>query len=147
MFFFFFHLVRLSERNGDLGKGVLEIYKVDSKRWVPACVNSWNSALSPQMVCSLLGYNSVNSSRIMQANSSMVLTQGLNSVRNPNNVWRLFQRKRTNLIKEFGTCEAAENAGKLDLTCTHYGWWLESYYLKIKRLFTNSGKYLQIVAE
>lgn len=113
--------VRLSERNGDLGKGVLEIYKVDSKRWVPACVNSWNSALSPQMVCSLLGYNSVNASRIIQANSSMVLTQGLNSIRNPNNVWRLFQRKRTNLIKEFGTCESAENAGKLDLTCTHYG--------------------------
>lgn len=54
--------VRLSERNGDLGRGTLEIYKADLKVWKPACIGHWDSSTSPSAVCSLLGgYSSVNS--------------------------------------------------------------------------------------
>lgn len=106
--------VRLSERNGDLGKGILEIYKVSLKKWVPACVDRWNPATSPTMVCSLLGYNSVNSSRLTMPTSNQTLPPPVNSV------WRLYQRKKTNLIKEFGNCKDKSHA-IVDLTCSNYG--------------------------
>ena len=33
----------------------------------------------------------------------------------------MYQRKKTNLIKEFGSCTSNENHAVLDLTCTNYG--------------------------
>lgn len=111
--------VRLSERNGDLGKGILEIYKVNQKKWVPACVDRWSPATSPTMVCSLLGYNSVNSSRLTMPNTNQTLPPPINSVS------RMYQRKKNNLIKEFGNCKDKSHA-IVDLTCSNYG---KNYYL------------------
>lgn len=113
--------VRLSERNGDLGKGILEIYKVSLKKWVPACVSNWNPNSSPTMVCSLLGYNSVNSSRITMRNTNQTLTPSPTSGKDPNSIARMYQRKKTNLIKEFGSCSSNENHPVIDLTCSNYG--------------------------
>lgn len=121
-----FYSVRLSERNGDLGKGILEIYKVTLKKWVPACVSNWNTATSPTMVCSLLGYNSVNSSRITMRNTNQTLTP---STKDSNSIWRMYQRKKTNLIREFGSCSANENHPVIDLTCSNYGKFLCSLFL------------------
>lgn len=114
-------IVRLSERNGDLGKGILEIYKVNLKKWVPACVSNWNQNSSPTMVCSLLGYNSVNSSRITMRNTNQTLTPSSANNKDPNNIARMYQRKKTNLIKEFGSCSSNENHPVIDLTCSNYG--------------------------
>lgn len=116
-----FFQVRLSERNGDLGKGILEIYKVGLKKWVPACVSNWNQNSSPTMVCSLLGYNSVNSSRITMRNTNQTLTPSSANSKDPNNIVRMYQRKKTNLIKEFGSCSSNENHPVIDLTCSNYG--------------------------
>lgn len=113
--------VRLSERNGDLGKGILEIYKVSLKKWVPACVSNWNQNSSPTMVCSMLGYNSVNSSRITMRNTNQTLTPSSTNTKDPNNIARMYQRKKTNLIKEFGSCSSNENHPVIDLTCSNYG--------------------------
>lgn len=123
MLCFFVHdnVVRLSERNGDLGKGILEIYKVSLKKWVPACVSNWNQNSSPTMVCSLLGYNSVNSSRITMRNTNQTLTPSPSNGKDPNNIARMYQRKKTNLIKEFGSCSSNENHPVIDLTCSNYG--------------------------
>lgn len=109
--------VRLSERNGDLGKGILEIYKVNLKKWVPACVDRWNPATSPTVVCSLLGYNSVNSSRLIAPNNQTLIPT---SAKDTNNIWRMYQRKKNNLIKEFGNCKD-KNHNIIDLTCSNYG--------------------------
>lgn len=119
--YFILTLVRLSERNGDLGKGILEIYKVNLKKWVPACVSNWNQNSSPTMVCSLLGYNSVNSSRITMRNTNQTLTPSSTNSKDPNNIARMYQRKKTNLIKEFGSCSSNENHPVIDLTCSNYG--------------------------
>lgn len=122
-FVFFFVLlcsVRLSERNGDLGKGILEIYKVNLKKWVPACVTNWNQNSSPTMVCSLLGYNSVNSSRVTTRHTNQTLTPSSNA-KDPNGIARMYQRRQTNLIKEFGSCSSNENHPVIDITCTNYG--------------------------
>lgn len=112
--------MRLSERNGDLGKGILEIYKVSLKKWVPACVSNWNPNLSPTTVCSLLGYNSVNSTRITMRHTNQTLTPPT-SAKDTNTIARMYQRKKTNLIKEFGSCNSNENHPVIDLTCSHYG--------------------------
>lgn len=123
-FFFFLCSVRLSERNGDLGKGILEIYKVNLKKWVPACVTNWNQNSSPTMVCSLLGYNSVNSSRVTTRHTNQTLTPSPQSAKDPNGIARMYQRRQTNLIKEFGSCSSNENHPVIDITCTNYGIYL-----------------------
>lgn len=48
--------VRLSERNGDEGKGQLEVYRPDQEKWVPACVAHWDEK-SAKDICSRLGYS------------------------------------------------------------------------------------------
>lgn len=110
-------LVRLSERNGDLGKGVLEIFKVKIKKWVPACVNNWDSSTSPAHVCSMLGYSSVNSSKVTHRNTDLAVSP---PTKDTPAIWRMIQRKRSNLIKEFANCPN-EHHPVVDLTCSNYG--------------------------
>ncbi|XP_055316138.1 serine protease 41-like [Sitodiplosis mosellana] len=112
--------VRLSGRNGDIGKGILEIYKVSLKKWVPACVENWHQTTSPTMVCSLLGYSSVNSSRVAMRLTNQTITPSSINAKESHIIARMYQRKKTNLIKEFGSCTSNENHAVLDLTCTNY---------------------------
>lgn len=116
----FVFAVRLSERNGDTGKGLLEIYKVKMQKWVPACVNHWNPSTSPTMVCSMLGYNSVNSSRLTMSDSDIPIYPQNNV--DTTAIWRMMQKKRTNLVKEFGSCPMDRHP-VVDLTCSNYGTW------------------------
>lgn len=111
--------VRLNERNGDLGKGILEIYKVQMKKWVPACVQHWNPSTSPASVCSLLGYSSVNSSKLTMRDTNLTLSPSATS-KDETAIWRMYQRKRSNLIKEFASCPS-DNHPVVDLTCSNYG--------------------------
>lgn len=112
-------LVRLNERNGDLGKGILEIYKVQMKKWVPACVQHWNPSTSPASVCSLLGYSSVNSSKLTMRDTNLTLSPASTS-KDDTAIWRMYQRKRSNIIKEFASCPN-DNHPVVDLTCSNYG--------------------------
>lgn len=111
--------VRLNERNGDLGKGILEIYKVQMKKWVPACVQHWNPSTSPASVCSMLGYSSVNSSKLTMRDTNLTLSPSATS-KDETAIWRMYQRKRSNLIKEFASCPN-DNHPVVDLTCSNYG--------------------------
>lgn len=99
----------------------MEIYRVSLKKWVPACVTHWNPATSPTMVCSLLGYNSVNSSRITMRATNQTLTPSVTNFKDSNGIWRMYQRKKNNLIKEFASCSTNENHPVIDLTCSNYG--------------------------
>jgi len=47
--------VKLSQRNGDVGEGRLEVYHAEMGKFMPACVSHWEST-SPQEVCAMLGY-------------------------------------------------------------------------------------------
>lgn len=107
-------IVRLRERNGDLGKGTLEVYAVNVKKWQPACVQHWDKSTSPSIVCSMLGYSSVNSSHLTMRgkNSTIVLPKKTKR--------RMHQKNNTNLIKEFSSC-TDENYPIVDLTCVNYG--------------------------
>lgn len=110
-------LVRLSERYGDIGKGTLEVYKPDAKLWVPACVNQWEQSTSPAEVCTMLGYSSVNSSRVTMRKSKIIVSPDKDTPA----MWRMSQKKHRNLLKEFNSCPVNENYQVVDLTCSNYG--------------------------
>lgn len=107
----------MSERNGDLGQGTLEIYKVKLQKWVPACVNNWVQTSSPAQVCMLLGYNSVNASKVTIRDTNLTINP---SGKDLTAIWRMMQSKRSNLIKEFASC-SNDNHPVVDLTCSNYG--------------------------
>lgn len=86
------------------------------KKWVPACVKNWDPATSPASVCSMLGYNSVNSSKLTIRDTNLTLAP----LTDDSAIWRMYQRKRSNLIKEFARCPN-ENHPVVDLTCSNYG--------------------------
>uniref|UniRef100_A0A182KE36 Scavenger receptor class A n=1 Tax=Anopheles christyi TaxID=43041 RepID=A0A182KE36_9DIPT len=108
--------IRLSERNGDLGRGTLEVYKADLKQWAPACVKNWDPATSPTMICSLLGYSSVNSSRTAMRGSNRTLV----STKDASSMWRMYQKKDINLIKEFNSCDINSRYPVAELTCSNF---------------------------
>lgn len=109
--------VRLSERNGDMGRGTLEVYKATAKKWAPACVKNFDPKSSPSAICSMLGYRSVNSS-----NMSMRLSHKKISMyrSDPTGIWRMIQRKHSNLMREFTSCPLDADYPILELTCTNY---------------------------
>lgn len=109
--------VRLSERNGDLGKGTLEVYRADIKLWAPACVTNWDSAASPTAVCSMLGYSSVNSSRLKMRGSNITMNP---STKNSRAMMRMNNEKNSNLMKEFAKCGGNGEYPVAELTCTNF---------------------------
>uniref|UniRef100_A0A1I8PRA4 Uncharacterized protein n=1 Tax=Stomoxys calcitrans TaxID=35570 RepID=A0A1I8PRA4_STOCA len=109
--------IRLSERNGDLGKGVLEVYRMSSKKWVPACVKNWDRAVSPSAVCSMLGYSAVNATSVITQKTHRPL---LASVNISTDIWKMYAKKKSNLMREFSNCTAAEDYPIAELTCSNF---------------------------
>lgn len=109
--------VRLSEQSGDIGRGTLEVYKPDVKLWVPACVNHWDQSSSPATVCTMLGYSSVNSSKVTMRSTKVPMAP----MNDTPAMWRMYQTKQSNLLKEFNSCDLKTNYPVVDLTCSNYG--------------------------
>ncbi|XP_037953318.1 uncharacterized protein LOC119683609 isoform X2 [Teleopsis dalmanni] len=109
--------LRLSERNGDLGKGVLEIYRIKKESWTPACVKNWDRAVSPSVVCSMLGYSAVNATSVVTQKTYRPL---LTSVNVSTNIWKMYAKKRSNLMQEFSNCKPEEDYPIAELTCTNF---------------------------
>lgn len=113
-----FLTVRLSDRNGDMGKGVLEVFKPKEQEWSPACVKNWDRSVSPTAVCSMLGYSSVNATGVVTRNTRRTL---LASVNVSTDIWRMYSKKRSNLMREFSSCKQKEDYPIAELTCTNFG--------------------------
>ncbi|XP_055917784.1 uncharacterized protein LOC129950036 isoform X2 [Eupeodes corollae] len=109
--------IRLSERNGDLGKGVLEVFRFSSHKWTPACVKNWDRSVSPTAVCSMLGYSSVNATSVVTQKTHRPL---LTSVNVSTDIWKMYSKKRSNLMQEFSSCTPEEDFPIAELTCTNF---------------------------
>ncbi|XP_055853565.1 uncharacterized protein LOC129917171 isoform X2 [Episyrphus balteatus] len=109
--------IRLSERNGDLGKGVLEVFRFSSHKWTPACVKNWDRSVSPTAVCSMLGYNSVNATSVVTQKTHRPL---LTSVNVSTDIWKMYSKKRANLMQEFSSCTPEEDFPIAELTCANF---------------------------
>ncbi|KAJ6642681.1 Atrial natriuretic peptide-converting enzyme, partial [Pseudolycoriella hygida] len=109
--------IRLSDRYGDIGKGTLEVYKPDIKLWVPACINdNWDHSTSPSTVCTMLGYSSVNSSKLIMRETKLPMSYNKDTPA----MWRMYQKKHSNILKDFNSCPVNGNYQTVDLTCTNY---------------------------
>ncbi|GAB0096205.1 atrial natriuretic peptide-converting enzyme isoform X1 [Sergentomyia squamirostris] len=108
--------MRLSERNGDLGHGTLEVYRANVKKWAPACISNWDSATSPATVCSMLGYNAVNSSRLKMIGTNITMVP---PTKDTPAMWRMYQKRQTNLMKEFTNCPSSMYP-VVELSCSNF---------------------------
>lgn len=108
--------IRLSSTNGDLGRGLLEVYKANKKQWEPACIRNWDEHESPTKVCSMLGYNSVNGSRLMRRGTNFTIA----SNQDPTAWMRMAQKKATNLLKDYANCNDDKTQVVAELTCTNF---------------------------
>ncbi|XP_065369118.1 uncharacterized protein Corin [Calliphora vicina] len=109
--------IRLSERNGDLGKGVLEVYRMNTQEWTPACVKNWDRAVSPSAVCSMLGYSAVNATSVITQKTHRPL---LTSVNVSTDIWKTYSKKKSNLMKQFSNCTKDEDYPIAELTCSNF---------------------------
>ncbi|CAH2217740.1 jg15073 [Pararge aegeria aegeria] len=50
--------LRLSEANGDIGRGELQVYRAANQSWFPACISTLEDSTSLKL-CSMLGYSLV----------------------------------------------------------------------------------------
>ncbi|XP_015603349.1 atrial natriuretic peptide-converting enzyme, partial [Cephus cinctus] len=108
--------LKLSERNGDIGRGSLEVYHAEKGKFLPACITHWESTLA-HTVCSLLGYRIADSSSLWTraSNGTVVESQVETSQQ-----WRLAQKSQINLLKEFQECEDPTEHSTVELTCSEY---------------------------
>ncbi|KAH8316597.1 hypothetical protein KR067_011413 [Drosophila pandora] len=109
--------LRLSERNGDVGTGVLEVYRIGQRQWMPACVKNWDRAVSPSAVCSILGYSAVNATSVLTQRTHRPL---LASVNVSTDIWKMYAKRRSTLMQEFSNCKRSEDYPMAELTCSNY---------------------------
>ncbi|KAH8372887.1 hypothetical protein KR009_007281 [Drosophila setifemur] len=109
--------LRLSERNGDVGTGVLEVYRIGQRQWMPACVKNWDRAVSPSAVCSILGYSAVNATSVLTQRTHRPL---LASVNVSTDIWKMYAKRRSTLMQEFANCKKSEDYPMAELTCSNY---------------------------
>lgn len=89
-----------------------------NKKWTPACVKNWDRAVSPSAVCSMLGYSAVNATSVTTQKTHRPL---LTSVNVSTDIWKMYAKKKSNLMKEFANCTAAEDYPIAELTCSNFG--------------------------
>ncbi|CAG9759817.1 unnamed protein product [Ceutorhynchus assimilis] len=107
--------LRLSDRNGDEGRGRLEVFRPDQEKWVPACITQWDEHLSKN-ICFLLGYANTNYSKVIK-NLHKKSTDIVTGSRYPTREQQ--PHRRFNLIREFASCNGT-NYPTVDLLCTAY---------------------------
>ncbi|XP_044580034.1 atrial natriuretic peptide-converting enzyme-like isoform X2 [Cotesia glomerata] len=108
--------IRLSEMNGDNGKGRLQVYNVKNDTFVPACIPNWHSSLA-QSICNLLGYTVAESSSLSMKNNDVAVNEPLIDT---SQGWRLAQKSGRNLLKELQSCTNKEDYLTVDLSCSEY---------------------------
>ncbi|XP_017789542.1 PREDICTED: atrial natriuretic peptide-converting enzyme-like [Habropoda laboriosa] len=100
------YCLKLSLGNGDVAEGRLEVYHGEMGKFMPACIPHWDTN-SAKTICSMLGYTTPVSSRLMTQDTN--ITQ-----REPRN-------EQMNLLKEFQECITdQEPYPTVELTCSEY---------------------------
>ncbi|KAF7991738.1 hypothetical protein HCN44_010539 [Aphidius gifuensis] len=108
--------LRLSESNGDIGRGRLQVYHAENSTFIPACISHWEST-SAQAICSLLGYTVANSSILSMKNKNITIReQKIDTLQQ----WRLAQKGSGNLLKELQACTDQNDYPTVELSCSEF---------------------------
>lgn len=121
--------VRLSGQFGDVGQGLLEVYKPQTLEWTPACVNHWDRNKSPMEVCTMLGYSSVNASRVMMSQPPNAVVSARRDAIADIRFGQKFAalplapppHQQRNLLHSFNQCTNMSNYQMAELTCSNFG--------------------------
>ncbi|KDR23303.1 Transmembrane protease, serine 2 [Zootermopsis nevadensis] len=109
--------LRLSERMGDVGEGMLEVYNPEEENWQPACFTHWHNGSSANYICSQLGYMNANVSKLtLERGNRTILPPSTNS----SSIWKFYKMNQTNLLKELRACPRGSNYPNAELSCTNY---------------------------
>lgn len=107
--------VRLSERNGDEGRGQLELFRPDQQQWIPACMAHWDPDTSPHSICALLGYSNVNVTKLIRGREPLQ-TPPLEEITK----WRIRQHMRhINMLRDFRACNG-NSFPSVNIVCKNY---------------------------
>ncbi|KOB70609.1 putative transmembrane protease, serine, partial [Operophtera brumata] len=103
--------VRLSEANGDIGSGELQVYRAANHSWFPACLSTLDETTALKL-CSMLGYSWVNKSHAVEGTGSGRVHGAAHS-------YKTFLRKEGGLLKELRECQ--QDSTRVHLICNSYG--------------------------
>ncbi|KAK6618238.1 hypothetical protein RUM44_002689 [Polyplax serrata] len=104
--------IRLQEKMGDIGRGLLQVFSPETDEWVPACVSNWDNKYSAQAICSLMGYTLANYTRLIIKDTNV-------EVQPPQTVNLTDYRKKMNWIKDFRSC-GLHHYPIVNLECRNY---------------------------
>ncbi|XP_034945531.1 atrial natriuretic peptide-converting enzyme-like isoform X2 [Chelonus insularis] len=108
--------LRLSESNGDIGKGRLQVFNSQNSTYIPACISYWKPTLS-QAICNLLGYSTVDFSVLLMKNDNSTLSEPFMDT---SQRWRLAQKSEKNLLKELQSCTHEDDYATIELKCSEF---------------------------
>ncbi|XP_043476441.1 atrial natriuretic peptide-converting enzyme-like [Leptopilina heterotoma] len=109
--------LRLSEENGDIGRGRLEVYHAAEGTFLPACIKYWEHN-SAQIICSMLGYTIANSSILLGKSSDN--DSFIEPKLQTSGQWRGILNTKVNLLREFQECENPWDHSTVELSCSQY---------------------------
>ncbi|CAH2050959.1 unnamed protein product, partial [Iphiclides podalirius] len=146
--------LRLSEANGDVGRGELQVYRAANQSWFPACISNLDDGTAVKL-CSMLGYSVVNRSatvggtragRVQAHKVPDVVHAPL--IPQPERVhgvaqsYRAFQRREGGLLRELKDCR--HDSARIHLVCNSYG---ERLLLDFTRILHTSCCYYYVCVE
>nr|KAF7435742.1 hypothetical protein H0235_003933 [Vespula pensylvanica] len=109
------YCLKLSQKNGDIGKGLLEVYHAEMGKFMPACIPP-KAHVTAQAICSLLGYTVALSSTFSTKDGNLTTIQAFNE----SNQYRRLTPKRS-LLKKFQACVKEDgDYPTVKLTCSEY---------------------------
>ncbi|KAJ2948212.1 hypothetical protein O0L34_g10022 [Tuta absoluta] len=103
--------LRLSEVNGDVGRGELQVYRAANQSWFPACISSLDDTTATEL-CTMLGYSWSNKSAIIGGRSARARHGAEKS-------YLEFKRSEGGLLQELHTCR--RDSARVHLLCHNYG--------------------------
>ncbi|KAG7310298.1 hypothetical protein JYU34_003053 [Plutella xylostella] len=104
--------LRLSESNGDIGRGELQVYRAANQSWYPACLATLDEPTAARL-CSMLGYSWLNTS--LSVGGGDARAAGL---RGAAQSYRNFLRNEGGLLRELRECR--HDTSHVHLVCHNY---------------------------
>ncbi|KAF9795901.1 hypothetical protein SFRURICE_017765 [Spodoptera frugiperda] len=124
--------LRLSQANGDVGRGELQVYRAANHSWFPACITTLDDDTALKL-CSILGYSFLNKSQAVINESrpevsSIKAAVNVSATPGPRasfvhehgaaQTYRAFLRSQGGLLKELKECR--QDSPRVHLVCDKY---------------------------
>ncbi|XP_052750203.1 atrial natriuretic peptide-converting enzyme [Galleria mellonella] len=109
--------LRLSEANGDVGRGELQVYRAANQSWFSACITTLDDNTASKL-CAMLGYSWVNRSTPVTVPGYPGSRAGRMHMHSVAQTFRAFQLNEGGLLKELKECR--QDTTKVHLVCQNY---------------------------